>query len=100
MENNLIQTHDSGEVLHLLKTRYKADQPYTQNGSHQLIIINPHKPLDLLNDATLEAYGQHGYKYVHSTHNEQDPEPHVYDLATKMYLLLRRRDEDQAVVLR
>ncbi|KAG1474620.1 hypothetical protein G6F56_000248 [Rhizopus delemar] len=99
MENNLIQTHDSGEVLHLLKTRYKADQPYTQNGSHQLIIINPHKPLDLLNDATLEAYGQHGYKYVHSTHNEQDPEPHVYDLATKMYLLLRRRDEDQAVVL-
>ncbi|KAG1429238.1 hypothetical protein G6F58_000136 [Rhizopus delemar] len=67
-------------------------------GNHRLIILNPYKPLDLLNDATLEAYGQYGYKNVYSK-QEQDPEPHVYDLATKVYLLLRRRKEDQAIVL-
>jgi chitin synthase len=98
--SNSIQTHDTiDEILESLKSRYKIDQPYTQIGNHRLIILNPYKPLDLLNDATLEAYGQYGYKNVYSK-QEQDPEPHVYDLATKVYLLLRRRKEDQAIVLR
>lgn len=90
------------QILQQLKVRYNADQPYVNLGSHRLIVLNPHKPLDLLNDATLEIYGQHGYKNIsyQQPQDEQRLEPHIYELATKVYFLLRRRNEDQAIMLR
>jgi chitin synthase len=86
-------------TLRLLQSRFKTDQPYTQLGQHRLIVVNPFKPLELLNDATLEAYSQHGYKDI-SPDRFTSPEPHVYDMAAKMYLLMRRRSENQAILLR
>jgi hypothetical protein len=90
------------QIIQQLKARYNADQPYVNLGSHRLIVLNPHKPLDLLNDATLEVYGQHGYKNIsyQQPQDEQKLEPHIYELATKVYFLLRRRNEDQAIILR
>ncbi|KAL0142297.1 chitin synthase [Mucor lusitanicus] len=85
-------------IVRLLQSRFKADQPYTQLGDHRLVVVNPFKPLDLLNDATLQAYGQHGYKDI-SPDKCAPPEPHVYDMATRVYLLMRRRSENQAVIL-
>lgn len=107
--SNLIQLPEvqhnekSGQdaIVRLLHYRFKADQPYTQLGHHQLIVVNPYKPLELLNDATLEAYGQHGYKDISPDgFSSNSPEPHVYDMATRVYLLMRRRAENQAIVLR
>ncbi|KAK4519366.1 uncharacterized protein ATC70_009601 [Mucor velutinosus] len=93
-------THVTGQeaIVRLLQSRFKADQPYTQLGDHRLVVVNPFKPLDLLNDATLQAYGQHGYKDI-SPDRFAPPEPHVYDMATRVYLLMRRRSENQAVIL-
>lgn len=92
---------DAGQdsILRLLQSRFKTDQPYTQLGQHRLIVVNPFKPLELLNDATLEAYGQNGYKDISANH-VTSPEPHVYDMAAKAYLLMRRRSESQAILLR
>lgn len=91
-------------IIGLLQSRLKADQPYTQLGHHRLVVVNPYKSLELLNDATLEAYGQHGYKDISPdalfSSNDDTPEPHVYDMATRVYLLMRRRSENQAIVLR
>ncbi|PHZ09332.1 uncharacterized protein RHIMIDRAFT_315575 [Rhizopus microsporus ATCC 52813] len=89
------------QILQQLEARYNADQPYMNLGSHRLVVLNPHKPLDLLNDATLEVYGQHGYKNIscQQPQDEQRLEPHIYELATKVYFLLRRRNEDQAIML-
>jgi chitin synthase len=86
-------------ILQLLQTRFKADQPYTQLGSNRLIVVNPQKPLELLNDTTLETYGQHGYKDL-QPENLRSLEPHVYDMATQVYLLMRRRGEAQTILLR
>lgn len=99
-----VQRHDTNSeesIVRLLQTRFKADQPYTQLGHHQLIVVNPYKPLELLNDATLQAYGQHGYKDISPDgFSSNSPEPHVYDMATRVYLLMRRRAENQAIILR
>ncbi|GAA5798577.1 hypothetical protein HPULCUR_003982 [Helicostylum pulchrum] len=98
-----VQRHDTNSeesIVRLLQTRFKADQPYTQLGHHQLIVVNPYKPLELLNDATLQAYGQHGYKDISPDgFSSNSPEPHVYDMATRVYLLMRRRAENQAIIL-
>ncbi|EPB90148.1 hypothetical protein HMPREF1544_02982 [Mucor circinelloides 1006PhL] len=98
-----IQSNDTNvtgqeAIVRLLQSRFKVDQPYTQLGDHRLVVVNPFKPLDLLNDATLQAYGQHGYKGI-SPDRFAPPEPHVYDMATRVYLLMRRRSENQAVIL-
>ncbi|KAI8639252.1 chitin synthase-domain-containing protein [Parasitella parasitica] len=98
-----IQSNDTNAtgqeaIVRLLQSRFKADQPYTQLGDHRLVVTNPFKPLELLNDATLQAYGQHGYKDI-SPDRSTPPEPHVYDMATRVYLLMRRRAENQAVIL-
>lgn len=102
--NNLAHLPDVDQndeiIAQLLQQRFKADQPYTQLGNHRLIVVNPHKPLELLNDATLEAYGQHGYKDISPEGlAATSPEPHVYDMATRVYLLMRRRGENQSIVL-
>ncbi|KAG1078398.1 hypothetical protein G6F42_024284 [Rhizopus arrhizus] len=98
-----IQSNDTNvtgqeAIVRLLQSRFKVDQPYTQLGDHRLVVVNPFKTLDLLNDATLQAYGQHGYKGI-SPDRFAPPEPHVYDMATRVYLLMRRRSENQAVIL-
>ena len=97
VQNNSRESESA--ILRLLLDRFKDDQPYTQLGDGKIIVVNPLKPLELLNDATLKAYGQYGYKDV-SPHKYGSPEPHVYEMATRAYLLVRRRSENQAVVLR
>lgn len=95
--NDTFKTTGQESIIRLLHSRFKLDQPYTQLGEYKLIVVNPSKPLELLNDATLEAYGNHGYKDF--TMNLQ-PEPHVYDMTTRAYLLMRRKSENQVIVLR
>ncbi|KAI8985921.1 chitin synthase-domain-containing protein [Pilobolus umbonatus] len=85
-------------IAQVLQSRFKADQPYSQLGQHRLLVVNPLKTLELTNDITLEAYGHHGYKNL-SQNETNPPEPHVYEMATRVYLLMRRRGEDQAIVL-
>lgn len=88
-------TEDS--ICSLLETRYKLNIPYTQLGYSNLIVVNPFQPLELLNDATLELYANAGYKDIH---DKKPLQPHIYEMATKMYFCMRRTGEDQSVILR
>jgi chitin synthase len=85
-------------VASLLQSRFKRDLPYTRLGQSTLVVVNPYKPLEQLNDATLNTYTEAGYKDV----SGQNPhlQPHVYDLATRVYFHMRRSGEDQSIVLR
>ncbi|KAI8379313.1 chitin synthase-domain-containing protein [Radiomyces spectabilis] len=85
-------------IAALLHARYKQDKPYIQLGHHRLVIVNPFKPLDILNDAALEYYANKGYKDLLAADGSLD-EPHVYDFATRVYFVMRRQGEDQAIVL-
>lgn len=88
-------------IINLLHSRFKNDQPYTHLGHHRLVVINPFKQLDLLNDAAVHHYAEQGYKDLSSNATTTTPsEPHVYELATKTYYVMRRRAEDIAIVLR
>ncbi|KAI7898908.1 chitin synthase [Cokeromyces recurvatus] len=84
-------------ISNLLANRFKHNLPYTQLGFSTLIVVNPYQPLELLNDATLRSYAEIGYKDL----SEQKPllQPHIYDLATKVYFHMRRTGEDQSVIL-
>ncbi|GAN00666.1 chitin synthase [Mucor ambiguus] len=84
-------------ISNLLASRYKHNLPYTQLGYSSLIVVNPYQPLELLNDATLRSYADIGYKDL--SENKPALQPHVYELATKVYFNMRRTGEDQSIIL-
>jgi chitin synthase len=85
-------------ISNLLQSRYKRNQPYTRIGHTNLVVINPYQPLEILNDATLRSYADIGYRNV--VENKVFMQPHVYDLAARVYFHMRRTGEDQSIILR
>lgn len=85
-------------ISNFFANRYKRNLPYTQLGYSNLIVINPYQPLELLNDATLKSYAEIGYKDL--TAQKPSLQPHVYQLATKVYFHMRRTGQDQSIILR
>ncbi|KAI8328909.1 chitin synthase-domain-containing protein [Chlamydoabsidia padenii] len=84
-----------------LHTRFDNDQYYTRIGNNRMVIINPCKstPL-LLNDDTLQYYVNHGYKDLAAcTNGIITKETHLYELATRIYFTMRRRMDDQLILL-
>lgn len=92
------QPPSEDSITNLLQGRYKRNQIYTRAGHSNLIVVNPYQPLDILNDATLEAYADAGYRDL--SENKPFLQPHVYDLAARVYFHMRRTGEDQSIVLR
>ncbi|KAI8987381.1 chitin synthase [Mycotypha africana] len=88
-------TEDS--ITNLLASRYKKNQPYTRAGHYNLIVVNPYQPLEILNDATLRSYADVGYRNI--VGNKQPMQPHVYDMAARVYFHMRRTGEDQSIIL-
>ncbi|KAF9241812.1 glycosyltransferase family 2 protein [Melanogaster broomeanus] len=89
-------------VLAVLSARFRADLPYTRIGSTGLVIVNPYKTLANVNDASAKEYEERCYKdtKLGLADSRRPPQPHVYELAAKIYLLMRRRNETQAVIAR
>lgn len=85
-------------ITHLLQSRFKRNQPYTRLGHSTLIVVNPYQPLEILNDVTLNTYADIGYRNI--VENKPFMQPHVYDLAARVYFHMRRTGEDQSIILR
>lgn len=85
-----------------LRIRFDNDQVYTRIGNNRMVILNPCKSTPLsINDDTLQYYVNHGYKDLTAcTNGHITEESHVYELATRIYFIMRRRMEDQLVILR
>lgn len=90
-------TEDS--IVSALHMRFKRDLPYTRIGAHHLIVVNTYKPMESLNDASLNQYAATVYRDLDTT-NQPQLQPHIYDLAARIYYQLRRASEDQSIVLR
>ncbi|KAG1454386.1 hypothetical protein G6F46_004895 [Rhizopus delemar] len=84
-------------ITHLLQSRFKRNQPYTRLGYSTLIVVNPYQPLEILNDVTLNTYADIGYRNI--VENKPFMQPHVYDLAARVYFHMRRTGEDQSIIL-
>ncbi|PFH50393.1 glycosyltransferase family 2 protein [Amanita thiersii Skay4041] len=89
-------------ILAVLQARFRSDLPYSRIGTTNLVLVNPYKTLANVNDVSAQEYLDRCYKdtslpMVDSTRPLQ---PHLYEMAAKIYLLMRRRNESQAVVAR
>lgn len=89
-------------ILAVLQARFRADLPYTTIASTNLLVINPYKTLANVNDVSAKEYEERSYKdtSLPLVDSPRPLQPHLYDLAAKVYLLMRRRNESQAVVTR
>jgi len=89
---NLVDLDEMGEgaVIHALRTRYEADDIYTNIGSI-LVSINPYKLLPIYSTSTIA-------KYPPSSSAHLSP-PHVFQVAATAYHQLMTQHEDQAVII-
>ena len=89
-------------ILAVLQARFRADLPYTSLGSSNLVVINPLKVLANINDVSAKEYEERCYKdtSVPTAGSPRALQPHPYELAAKVYLLMKQRNESQAVVFR
>ncbi|EGN94962.1 glycosyltransferase family 2 protein [Serpula lacrymans var. lacrymans S7.3] len=89
-------------ILTVLNTRFRADLPYTRIGTTNLLVVNPYKTLANVNDINAKEYEERCYKdtSLPLVDASKSLQPHVYELAAKMYLLMRRRNESQSVLTR
>lgn len=98
-----VQVHLTDDaILAVLSARFRADLPYARVGSTALVVINPCKTLANVNDASAKEYEERCYKdtKLGLADSRRPPQPHLYEQAAKIYLLMRRRVESQAVVAR
>jgi len=89
-------------LLSVLHARFRGDLPYTRLSSTHLLAVNPHKTLGHLSDASAQEYADRCY---HDTalplaDSPRPLQPHVYELAARVYLLMRRRNTSQSLVAR
>jgi hypothetical protein len=88
-------------LLSLLQQRFRSDLPYTRLGSSTLVVVNPLKKLGNLSDASARDYVESEYTDTSGEEGPRGPkQPHLYELAARVYLLMRRRKESQAVIFR
>ena len=89
-------------ILSVLQARFRADLPYTRIGCSNLLVINPYKTLANVNDVSAKEYEERSYKdtSLPMLDSPRPLQPHLYDLAARVYLLMRRRNESQAVITR
>ena len=86
------------EIVTTLQARFKNDLPYTRLSSSSLVVVNPNKPLGCTNDASAKEYADQWYK--DTSGNKSALQPHIYELAAKVYMHMRRSAEDQSVIFR
>jgi len=89
-------------IISVLHARFRADLPYTSIGSSNIVVVNPYKTLANVNDASAKEYEERCYKdtTLPMVDSPKPLQPHMYELAAKVYLLMRRREESQALITR
>lgn len=89
-------------ILAVLQARFRADLPYTRVGASNLVVVNPYKTLANINDISAKEYEERCYKdtSLPMVDSPKPLQPHLYDLAARVYLVMRHRNESQALLSR
>lgn len=89
-------------ILAILQARFRADLPYTSIGATNLVVVNPYKTLANVNDISAKEYEDRCYRdtSLPLVDSPKPLQPHLYELAAKVYLLMRRKNQSQAVLAR
>lgn len=89
-------------ILSILQARFRQDLPYSRIGATNFVVVNPYKTLSNVNDLSAQEYEERSYKdtSLPLPGGAAPLPPHLYDLAARVYLLMRRRNESQSVIFR
>lgn len=88
-------------ILAVLNTRFRSDLPYSRIGTTNLLVVNPYKALANANDINAREYEERCYKETRlSLASSRLLQPHPYELAAQIYLLMRRTKQSQSVIAR
>ena len=88
-------------ILAVLNTRFRSDLPYSRIGTTNLLVVNPYKTLANVNDISAREYEERCYKETSlSLASSRLLQPHLYELAAQIYLLMRRTKQSQSVITR
>lgn len=88
-------------IVTVLNTRFRADLPYTRIATTNLLVVNPYKTLANVNDLSAKEYEERCYKDTSlPVASSRLLQPHIYEFAAQMYLLMRRRNQSQSVITR
>lgn len=88
-------------ILAVLNTRFRSDLPYSRIGTTNLLVINPYKTLANVNDISAREYEERCYKETGlPLASSRLLQPHPYELAAQIYLLMRRTKQSQSVIAR
>ena len=89
-------------ILAVLSARFRSDLPYARIGSTNLVLVNPYKTLANTNDVSAQEYQDRCYKDTSLPMGDapRPLQPHPYEMAARIYLLMRRRNESQALIAR
>lgn len=89
-------------ILTVLNARFRSDNPYTRVSASHLVVVNPYKTLANTNEVSAKDYEEKCYKDT-SMPLPGGPaplSPHLYELAARVYLVMRRRNQSQSVIFR
>lgn len=86
-------------IIDVLQARFRSELCSTWIRDSTLVSVNPFRTLENVNDASKRAYEQ-AYRDVAQEESPPSLQPHVYELAARVYLMMRRRQESQSVVFR
>lgn len=89
-------------ILAVLNARFRSDNPYTRISTSNLVVVNPYKTLANTNEVSAKDYEERCYRDTNMPlpGGPAPPPPHLYELAAKVYLVVRRRNQSQSVIFR
>ena len=89
-------------ILAVLNARFRSDNPYTRISTSNLVVVNPYKTLANTNEVSAKDYEERCYRDTNMPlpGGPAPPPPHLYELAAKVYLVMRRRNQSQSVIFR
>jgi chitin synthase len=84
------------EVAQTLRDRFVRDAIYTRVGARVLVSINPGKPVLSSNDGNCAQYVD---EYKNTNGEKEALDPHVWQMASRAYMHMRRSGTDQSILL-
>jgi chitin synthase len=86
-------------IIDILQNRFRNELTWTWIRDSTLVSVNPQRALGNVNDASKRAYEQ-AYRDAGQEEGTPALQPHVYELANRVYLMMRRRKQSQSVIFR
>ncbi|CAM0140353.1 unnamed protein product [Umbelopsis sp. WA50703] len=93
-----LQNASGDSVTSALQSRFKRDLFYTRLGPHHLVVVCSYKSSESWNDYSLKNNADAIYRDL-DNRNTAMVQPHIYELAARVYYQLRRTGEDQTIIL-